>query len=90
MVNEEANYNNKNCSADNLFFHFSKKSIQRDDLTFRQFHEIFQQLQAAGFSPINFPAMADAMHAHDADDIRNFINHPIVADATPPVVSYSR
>ena len=34
--------------------------------------------------------MAHAMHAHDADDIRNFVNHTIVADANPPIVFRSR
>jgi len=34
--------------------------------------------------------MSNVMHAHDADDIRNFINHPIVADTNTPVVSRSR
>ena len=34
--------------------------------------------------------MAHAMHTHDADDIRNFVNHPIVADANAPVIFRSR
>jgi hypothetical protein len=30
--------------------------------------------------------MAHAMHAHDTDDMLNFVNHAIIADANAPVV----
>jgi len=30
--------------------------------------------------------MSHAMHAHHADDIRDFVNHPVIADADAPVV----
>src|SRR5476651_2702359 len=48
--------------------------------------DVKRALCCADFLPINFPAMAHAMHAHDADDIRNFVNHAIVANANTPVI----
>ncbi len=50
----------------------------------------FSSCRPHAFSPINFSAMAHAMHAHDAEDIRNFVNHAIVADANAPVIFRSR
>jgi len=37
-------------------------------------------------SAIHFTAVADAVDAHHADGIGNFINHPVVAHANAPVV----
>ena len=38
------------------------------------------------YLPVDFTTVSDAMHTHHPDDIRNFINHPVIANTDAPVV----